>query len=65
MDPASDQNSAPAINRGLCMAAGIPPVLLGAVAIPVPAVAFLGVTIFTGCVLIMVSMADEQATREA
>lgn len=65
MDPASDQKSALAINRGLCMAAGIPPMLLGAVTIPVPAVAFLGATIFTGCVLITVSMADEQATREA
>ena len=65
MDPASDQKSALAINRGLCMAAGIPLMLLGAVAIPVPAVTSLGVTVFTGWALIMVSMADEQATREA
>ncbi len=52
MEPASDQKSVLSINWGLYMGAGILLMLLGAIAILIPAVAAWGVTIFIGWILL-------------
>jgi uncharacterized membrane protein HdeD (DUF308 family) len=52
MEPENDQKSVLSVNWGLYMGAGILLMLLGAVAILVPALASWGVTIFIGWILL-------------
>jgi len=52
MEPESDQKSVLSVNWGLYMGAGILLMLLGAVAILIPAIASWGVTIFIGWILL-------------